>query len=252
MDHPPSRERYREGALLARANAELWLDEARRLQNDGNPNHALAAAILGCEEAVKMWTWLSCAMMAPDHAHEWERRFRRRSDRHSLQMFMALWVGHLVKRGIETGAIVQLGTAFVEGDHNRIVTTLHQVMLDAVTEFPFLIRAIPHLHEIRGVAFYVDWLSAEDRFRTPMEAPPSLATTFLEAGHEMLMAADRVAAALEAVNPDDRETLERAWSEVIGLFNESGSSLDAAVDDVLKLALGSANSPSAKGNGSAN
>lgn len=204
-------ENYANGARLARDNAMEWLDDAKYVLGRSPGSHALAAAIMGCEEATKAYTWWMCSLMSPPDAQRWEDAVRKRTDRHYLQMFLAIFLGSLSSALADTPAadidVVTPVPSFAKH--------MGQILRQSEVNIPELMSTIPQLPALRSTAFYVDWVESDGRFRTPHDGAPGEAVRYIEAGDKLIKLLGLALPLSERLGPEERGPVAAMLASVL-------------------------------------
>ncbi len=219
MEHPDTPEQYAEGARLARNNASAWLDDAECLANRSPDSHALAAAIMGCEESSKAYTWIMCSWMDHSDAVAFEDVIRKRSDRHYLQMFLAVFIGSISPHVLSSrSSSNRTAHDFPSDPMQQGFRALGEVVRELPDKLSALFRSIPRLGDIRGSAFYVDWKQAEHGFRTPSDSSPGDASTYIGAGRGLIKLLDYILPRWDEASLEQREQMGAAWKPVVRML----------------------------------
>lgn len=218
MKHPATSEQYAEGAKFARNNASDWLDDAECLLARSPGSHALAAAIMGCEEGSKACTWLLCSMMVHSDAVVWDSSFRRSKESHYLRMFMAIYMGGMSAYFLNNIAAVEgFVTDFFTKPLKEGFSSVARFLHSGPLSLPDMFAIIPNLPVVRAKAFYVDWIGP-DNFSTPHDAAPGEAAKYIAAGRELIKLLDYLLPLGDQISPEEHDQVGLALKPLVQMI----------------------------------
>lgn len=205
--------------------------DAESLARDGPGTHALGAAILACEVGTTALIWQMCSLMDRSTMEAWVAYLGRDRTNHSFRMFFALWTSEIAEKFFVYPDSQKLGSQILGSDIGSRTRALADLFQFLAPDVAALARLTRKLGEIRGGAFYVDWMDKEQRFRSPGDGDQEWLHTFLDAAQRLITAADRLHGLVGNLDYQGIQFLQQALSQVVIAMTSADEVLASALGD---------------------